>query len=141
MDTATSGRLSWTDRYQPTFPQGADYLPPLDIGFVFQFYNLVQNPLTAIENVELATQICKHPLDPETVLKQVGLKTGGITSPLSFPAASSSGYPSPGRWPRTPNFCSAMTSTGALDYRQEGSFKALAGYLLSDGHDGGGHHP
>ena len=44
-----------------------------DIGFVFQFYNLVQN-LTAIENVELATQICKDSLDPETIMKKVGLK-------------------------------------------------------------------
>ena len=44
-----------------------------DIGFVFQFYNLVQN-LTALENVELATQICKDSLNPEQVLKKVGLK-------------------------------------------------------------------
>ena len=43
-----------------------------DIGFVFQFYNLVQN-INAIENVELATQICKNPLNPEMVLNQVGL--------------------------------------------------------------------
>lgn len=43
-----------------------------DIGFVFQFYNLVQN-LTAIENVELATQICKDSLEPKKVLGQVGL--------------------------------------------------------------------
>ena len=43
------------------------------IGFVFQFSNLVQN-LTALENVELAVQICKNPLDPTTVLEQVGLK-------------------------------------------------------------------
>ena len=43
-----------------------------DVGFVFQFYNLVQN-LTALENVELAAQICKNPLDAETVLKEVGL--------------------------------------------------------------------
>ena len=43
-----------------------------DIGFVFQFYNLVQN-LTALENVELAAQICKHPLDAEEVLRHVGL--------------------------------------------------------------------
>lgn len=43
-----------------------------DIGFVFQFYNLVQN-LTALENVELAIQICKKPLDPKTILEQVGL--------------------------------------------------------------------
>ena len=44
-----------------------------DIGFVFQFYNLVQN-LTALENVELATQICKNPLDPKAILKKVGLE-------------------------------------------------------------------
>ena len=43
-----------------------------DIGFVFQFYNLVQN-LTAKENVELATQICREPRDAETVLREVGL--------------------------------------------------------------------
>ena len=44
-----------------------------DIGFVFQFYNLVQN-LTALENVELATQICKNPLEPQGILKKVGLE-------------------------------------------------------------------
>ncbi len=44
-----------------------------DIGFVFQFYNLVQN-LNALENVELATQICFNALKPERVLEQVGLK-------------------------------------------------------------------
>ena len=43
-----------------------------DIGFVFQFYNLVQN-LTALENVSLATQICKDPLDAELVMEEVGL--------------------------------------------------------------------
>ena len=44
-----------------------------DIGFVFQFYNLVQN-LTALENVELATQICKDSLNPKEILEKVGLK-------------------------------------------------------------------
>ena len=44
-----------------------------DIGFVFQFYNLVQN-LTTIENVELATQICKDSLEPKKILEKVGLK-------------------------------------------------------------------
>ena len=43
-----------------------------DIGFVFQFYNLVQN-LTALENVELATQICKNPMNPMDALAAVGL--------------------------------------------------------------------
>ena len=44
-----------------------------DVGFVFQFYNLVGN-LTALENVELANQICKDPLDAEQILKDVGLQ-------------------------------------------------------------------
>ena len=62
-----------------------------DIGFVFQFYNLIQN-LTAKENVELASQICKNPLDPDTVLKQVGLESAKTTSRRSFRAANSSAW-------------------------------------------------
>jgi len=55
-----------------------------DTGFVFQFYNLVQN-LTAVENVELATQICHDPMDAVTVLKSVGLedRLGNFPSQLS----------------------------------------------------------
>lgn len=55
-----------------------------DIGFVFQFYNLVGN-LTALENVELACQICPDSLDPKTILDQVGLseRTGSFPSQLS----------------------------------------------------------
>ena len=57
-----------------------------DVGFVFQFYNLVQN-LTALENVELASQICAHPLDPMQVLTDVGLKNRAA----NFPAQLSGG--------------------------------------------------
>ncbi len=57
-----------------------------DIGFVFQFYNLVQN-LTAIENVELATEICKDSLNPKEVLKKVGLEN----REKNFPAQLSGG--------------------------------------------------
>jgi len=57
-----------------------------DIGFVFQFYNLVQN-LTALENVELANQICKNTLDPKEVLEEVGLKS----RIANFPAQLSGG--------------------------------------------------
>ncbi|WP_303870163.1 ABC transporter ATP-binding protein [Acetobacterium wieringae] len=55
-----------------------------DTGFVFQFYNLIQN-LTAVENVELATQICHDPMDAETVLRSVGLeeRLGNFPSQLS----------------------------------------------------------
>lgn len=57
-----------------------------DIGFVFQFYNLVQN-LTALENVELASQICRNPLEPKEVLSDVGLKN----RMNNFPAELSGG--------------------------------------------------
>ena len=57
-----------------------------DIGFVFQFYNLVQN-LTVKENVELATQICKEPLDIDETIEAVGLKERS----QNFPAQLSGG--------------------------------------------------
>ena len=57
-----------------------------DVGFVFQFYNLIQN-LTALENVEMATQLCRNPLDPMETLEQVGLKDRAV----NFPAQLSGG--------------------------------------------------
>ena len=73
MDTATSGDVIIDGKNITKFKnkQLIKYRRE-DIGFVFQFYNLVQN-LTAIENVELATQICKKPLDPKEILIKVGL--------------------------------------------------------------------
>ena len=73
MDSCTSGSIVLDGREISTFneKQLTQYRR-LDIGFVFQFYNLVQN-LTALENVELASQICPHPLDAAEVLAQVGL--------------------------------------------------------------------
>ena len=62
-----------------------------DIGFVFQFYNLVPN-LTALENVELASQICKNPMDAAEVLRSVGL--GERLN--NFPAQLSGGEQQPG---------------------------------------------
>jgi len=72
-----------------------------DVGFVFQFYNLVQN-LTAKENVELASEIVEHALDPVTVLKDVGL----ADRINNFPAVSSSVLPSPEPLPKTRRSCS-----------------------------------
>ena len=74
MDTATSGTVL-VDGKDITKLKGKDLIKYRreDIGFVFQFYNLVQN-LTAKENVELATQICKNSLDVDTVIEKVGLK-------------------------------------------------------------------
>ena len=87
MDTLTNGQvfldgqeISNYDKKQLTSYRR------FDIGFVFQFYNLVQN-LTALENVELAAQICKDPLPAPTVLEEVGLKD----RLLNFPAQLSGG--------------------------------------------------
>src|SRR5574344_312717 len=74
MDTVTSGSVT-IDGKEVTKLKSKELIKYRrdDIGFVFQFYNLVQN-LTAKENVELATQICKDPLNPSSVLEMVGLK-------------------------------------------------------------------
>lgn len=74
MDSVTSGEViidgKRVDKYSE---RELTHYRREDIGFVFQFYNLVQN-LTALENVELATQICKEPLSPKTTIEKVGLK-------------------------------------------------------------------
>ena len=73
MDKATSGTITVGGKQITGLrsPQLTDSRRT-DVGFVFQFYNLMPN-LTALENVELARQVCKDALDPKTVMEQVGL--------------------------------------------------------------------
>lgn len=92
-----------------------------DIGFVFQFYNLVPN-LTALENVELALQISRNPLDAKTVMQEVGLGDRLNNFPASFPAVSSRGFPLQEHWQKIPNFCSAMNRRVRWIIRQEKLF-------------------
>ena len=109
MDSPTSGEVfvAGRDIAKLTGDELVEYRRA-DIGFVFQFYNLVPN-LTALENVELASQICPDSLDPAETLRQVGLGHRLDNFPRSFPAASSSVCRSPARSPKTPSCCCATS--------------------------------
>ena len=87
-----------------------------DIGFVFQFYNLVQN-LTAIENVELATQICKDSLNPETIIKKVGLKDRVRNFPSQLSGGEQQRVAIARAIAKNPKLLLCDEPTGALDYK------------------------
>lgn len=86
-----------------------------DIGFVFQFYNLVQN-LTALENVELATQICKDSLDPNDVLDKVGLKNRMKNFPSQLSGGEQQRVAISRAIAKNPKLLLCDEPTGALDY-------------------------
>lgn len=87
-----------------------------DIGFVFQFYNLIQN-LTALENVELAVQLCKDHLNPETILKKVGLKDRMNNFPAQLSGGEQQRVAIARAIAKNPKLLLCDEPTGALDYK------------------------
>ena len=117
MDNATSGRVI-VDNKEISRLKNRDLIKYRreDIGFVFQFYNLVQN-LTAIENVELATQICKKSLNPEQVMEKVGLAERKNSFPSQLSGGEQQRVAIARAIAKNPKLLLCDEPTGALDYK------------------------
>lgn len=116
MDTATSGKVL-VDGAEISKYRGKNLIQYRreDIGFVFQFYNLVQN-LTVKENVELATQICKQPLDIDETIEAVGLKERASNFPAQLSGGEQQRVAIARALAKNPKLLLCDEPTGALDY-------------------------
>ena len=117
MDSLTTGKvlldgrdISGMDRRELTLYRR------MDVGFVFQFYNLIGN-LNALENVELANQICKHPLPAAQVLKDVGLEARMKNFPSQLSGGEQQRVAIARALAKNPKLLLCDEPTGALDYQ------------------------
>lgn len=117
MDTLTDGRIFLDGVEVSAFRKKelANYRRN-DIGFVFQFYNLIPN-LTALENVEIASQLCKEPLDPATILEEVGLGERMNNFPAQLSGGEQQRVAIARALAKNPKLLLCDEPTGALDYQ------------------------
>jgi len=116
MDLATEGQIILDGKEVTALDKrGLTSYRRTDVGFVFQFYNLMPN-LTALENVEIAVEICKDHLDPETVLNEVGLGDRLQNFPAQLSGGEQQRVSIARAMAKNPKLLLCDEPTGALDY-------------------------
>ena len=134
MDTLTSGTVHLDGQEISSFREKelANYRRS-DVGFVFQFYNLIPN-LTAIENVEMASQLVSDPMDPDAILEDVGLADRKKNFPAQLSGGEQQRVAIARAVAKNPKLLLCDEPTGALDYQTGKSILRLLAQLCTEKH-------